>query len=96
MLLAICANCLLPKPANLPKTYAAWGDPITTQALQTLGDLPLPHTVPLPKGHPPFELREVEHSLCEFDKYQRMAEPSTDAYSADSNPKNAKRKYNGT
>jgi len=23
---------------------------------------------------PPFELREIEHSLCEFDKYQRVAQ----------------------
>jgi hypothetical protein len=24
------------------------------------------------KKYPPFELREIEHSLCEFDKYQRV------------------------
>ena len=22
--------------------------------------------------YPPFELREIEHSLCEFDKYERI------------------------
>jgi hypothetical protein len=26
----------------------------------------------LPKGFPPLEMREVEHSLCEFDKYMRL------------------------
>lgn len=26
------------------------------------------------KGMPPFELREIEHSLCEFDKFQRVNE----------------------
>ena len=28
---------------------------------------------PLDPHLPPFELREIEHSLCEFDKYQRVA-----------------------
>ncbi len=30
------------------------------------------HVFPHNDGDPPFELREIEHSLCEFDKYQRV------------------------
>lgn len=44
---------------------------------------------------PLFELREVEHSLCEFDKYMRVVYPSEEAYEPGSNPKQSKRKYAG-
>lgn len=57
-----------------------------------LAALENPKYTRLPKGHPPFELREVEHSLCEFDKYMRLAYPTPE----DGGPQNSKRKYAGT
>jgi len=45
----------------------------------------------------PFELREIEHSLCEFDKYMRLYEPvSADEYRPGDVPKQSKRKFKGT
>lgn len=57
---------------------------------------------PVPKGPSefgllPFELREVEHSLCEFDKYMRVLQPTTDEeYRPGDVPRNSKRKFKGT
>lgn len=46
----------------------------------------------LPRGMKRFELREVEHSLCEFDKYER----EMDNLLGRSTGQRVKRKYDGT
>lgn len=57
------------------------GLPVELESLRLLysmaeDHLIMPVAVHLPWGDchqtPPFELREIEHSLCEFDKYQRV------------------------
>lgn len=62
------------KHAKLPSNY-----------LRLMRDLRHKINSVLPKGMPKFELREVEHSLCEFDKYERMRLGEG----------NAKRRYDG-
>lgn len=51
-------------------------------------------TVPAPNPLP-FELREIESSLCEFDKYMRVAYPLEGEYEPGNNPKQSKRKFKG-
>lgn len=48
--------------ATSPKRYAGWEDDMNR--LLKLARAKLPRM-------PPFEMREIEHSLCEWDKYER-------------------------
>jgi hypothetical protein len=51
---------------------------------------------PITKEGVLFELREIEHSLCEFDKYMRLVEPtSAEDYRPGDVPKQTKRKFKG-
>lgn len=57
---------------------------------------PLPFYPGAKPAVPLFELREVESSLCEFDKYMRVAYPiAEEDYEPGANPKQSKRKYKG-
>lgn len=92
MLLVFCSDHLLSKPISttnlsllsLPANFVSDGQ---SDAIKSH----VPPIFPLPKGHPAFELREVESSLCEFDKYQRIASPDPTS----GGPQNSKRKYAG-
>lgn len=45
--------------------------PVPHNYRQILNDLREWFAARLPKDFPPFEMRDLEHSLCEFDKYER-------------------------